>query len=125
MMLKDALEYYRNIIITTQSEYTKITYPLKKQNWTKTEEKQLKRLQNSFSAFFSADYVMCKNLHFWGESLQPAKNYYQMKLVCDVFGVDHSKKASNQTYICDELAAGPKTLTTLYHSSTILLIHTN
>ena len=68
-----------------------------------------KTLQDSFSAFVSADYMMSKNLPFWGESPQPAKTYYQMKLVCDVFGiVDHSKKASNHTYICDEVAAGPK-----------------
>jgi len=52
---------------------------------------------------------MSKNLPFWGESPQPAKTYYQMKLVCDVFGiVDHSKKLSNYTYLCDELAAGSK-----------------
>ena len=69
----------------------------------------MKRLQNSFSTFISADHMMCKNLPFCDESPQPAKTYYQMKLVCDVFGnVDHSKKASNHTYICDELAAGCK-----------------
>ena len=97
------------MVIATQSEYTKITSLLKKQNRTKTEEKQLKKLQDSFAAFISADYMMSKNLPFWGESPQPAKTYYQMKLVCDMFGiVDHSKKASNHTYICDELAAGPK-----------------
>ena len=97
------------MVVSTQSEYTKITYLIKKQKRTRTEEKQLKRLQNSFSAFISADYMMSKNLPFWGESPQPAKTYYQMKLVCDVFGiVNHSEKASNHTYICDELAAGPK-----------------
>ena len=73
---QDALEYYRNMLISTPSEYTKITCLLKKQNRTKTEEKQLKRLQNSFSAFISADYMMSKNLPFWGESPQPAKTYY-------------------------------------------------
>ena len=106
---QNALEYYRDMVVSTQSEYTKITYLIKKQKRTRTEEKQLKRLQNSFSAFISADYMMSKNLPFWGESPQPAKTYYQMKLVCDVFGiVNHSEKASNHTYICDELAAGPK-----------------
>ena len=106
---QDALEYYRNMAITTQSQYTKITSLLSKEKRTKSEENQLKRLQDSFSAFISADYMMSKNLPFWGESPQPATTYYQMKLVCDLFGiVDHSKKASNHTYICDELVAGPK-----------------
>lgn len=117
---QDALEYYRNMVISTQSQYTKITSLLSKENRNRNEEKQLKRLQDTFSAFVSADYMMSKNLPFWGESPQPAKTYYQMKLVCDVFGiVDHSKKASNHTYICDELAAGPKntdhTISFLHH----------
>lgn len=106
---QEALDHYRNMVIATQAKYTKITSLLSKENRTRAEEKQLKNLQDSFSAFVSADYMMSKNLPFWGESPQPAKTYYQMKLVCDVFGiVDHSKKTSNHTYICDELAAGPK-----------------
>ena len=39
----------------------------------------------------------------------PGHNYYQMKLVHDLFGiVDHSKKGteSNYVYVCDELTAG-------------------
>ena len=82
----------------------------------------LQKLQSEYTAFISADYMMSKNLPFWGESPQPAKTYYMMKLVCDVFGiVDHSKqgKDSNYTYLCDELAAGPKntdrTITFLNH----------
>ena len=119
---QDALEYYRNMAITTQSQCTKITSLLSKEKRTKSEENQMKRLQDSFSAFISADYMISKNLPFWGESPQPAKTYYQMKLVCDLFGiVDHSKKASNHTYICDELAAEPKILTTLSHFLIILL----
>ena len=52
---------------------------------------------------------MSKNLPFWGESPQPEKTYYQMKLVFGI--VDHSKedRESNYTYLCDELAAGSKT----------------
>lgn len=52
---------------------------------------ELNRLQDTFSAFVSADYMMGKNLPHWGVSAQPSKTYYMMKLVCDVFGiVDHS-----------------------------------
>ena len=72
----------------------------------------LTKLQSEYSAFVSADYMMSKNLPFWGESPQPAKTYYQMKLVCDVFGIiDHSNQGreSHYTYLCDELAAGSKT----------------
>lgn len=72
----------------------------------------LQELQHDYSAFISADYMMGKNLPFWGESPQPAKTYYQMKLVHDLFGIiDHSKKGTecNFLYICDELAAGSKT----------------
>ena len=71
----------------------------------------LHTLQAEYTAFLSADYMMSKTLPFWGESPQAAKTYYQMKLVCDVFGVvDHSKagKEGNYTYLCDELAAGSK-----------------
>ena len=66
---QDALEYYRNMAITTQSQYTKVTSLLSKEKQTKSEENQLKRLQDSFSAFISADYMMSKiypfgvNLH--------------------------------------------------------------
>ena len=61
---QDALEYYRNMTIATQSQYTKITSLLSKEKRTKSEENQLKRLQDSFSAFISADYMMSKNLPF-------------------------------------------------------------
>ena len=62
---QNALEYYRNKAIITQSQYTKITSLLSKENRTKGEENQLKRLQDSFSAFVSADYMMSfgVNLH--------------------------------------------------------------
>ena len=52
--------------------------------------------------------MMSKNLPYWGESTQPGKTYYLMKLVCDVFGiVDHSN-SKGYTYVCDEVAAGSK-----------------
>ena len=60
------------------------------------------------SAFISADYMMSKNLPYGGESAQPGKTYYLMKLVCDVFRiVDHLGQKS-YTYICDEIAACSK-----------------
>ena len=103
-----ALECYRTLVVKTQAEYTEITSLLKKDR-TSAEEKRLLMLQKNYSGFVSADYMMSKNLPFWGELPQPAKMYYQMKLVCDVFViVDHSKKPNNYTYLCDELAAGPK-----------------
>ena len=52
--------------------------------------------------------MMSKNLPYWGESPQPGKTYYLMKLVCDIFGIiDHSTSKS-YTYTCDEVAAGAK-----------------
>jgi len=68
----------------------------------------LTELQSEYSAFVSAEYMMSKNLPFWGEFPQPAKTY-QMRLVCDVFGIiDHSKQGTetHYTYLCEELAAG-------------------
>ena len=105
---QEALECYRTLVMKAQAGYTEITALLKKDR-TNAEEEQLQTLQENYSAFASADYMMSKNLPFWGESPQPAKTYYQMKLVCDVLGiVEHSKKPNNYTYFCDELAAGPK-----------------
>ena len=109
---QDALEYYRKLKVETQAKYAQINALLNEENRTQSEDAMLAKLQSEYSAFVSADYMMSKNLPFWGESPQPAKTYYQMKLVCDVFGiVDHSKedRESNYTYLCDELAAGSKT----------------
>jgi len=71
--------------------------------------------------------MVSKNLTFWGESPQPAKTYYQMKLVCDAFGIiDHSKqgKESHYTYLVRSLLLGRKTQTILSRSFNISLIHT-
>ena len=108
---QDALQYYRKLSVETRTEYAHITSLLSKNDRTRAEEVKLTELKDRYSAFVSADYMMSKNLPFWGESPQPAKTYYQMKLVCDIFGiVDHSKhgKENNITYLCDELAAGSK-----------------
>ena len=105
---QDALSYYRTQSVQTQAKYAQITSLLNRSCRTKTEDETLSQLQHEYSAFVSADYMMSKNLPYWGESPQPAKTYYQMKLVCDVFGiVDHSQQKS-YTYLCDELAAGSK-----------------
>ena len=69
---------------------------------------ELNKLKKTFSAFISADYMMGKNLPHWGSSAQPSKTYYMMKLVHDIFGlVDHTSKIK-YAYLCDEVAAGPK-----------------
>ena len=68
----------------------------------------LEALKKSFCAFVSADYMMGKNLPYWGESAQPSKTYYMIKLVCDVFGiVDHGSN-KQYAYLCDEVAAESK-----------------
>ena len=89
---QDALEYYRKLSVETRVKYAQITSLL-------SEDVMLTELQSEYSAFVSADYMMSKNLPFWGESPQPAKTYYQMKLVCDVFGIiDHSKQGKESHY---------------------------
>ena len=105
---QDALSYYWTQSVQTQAKYAQITSLLSRSCRTKNEDATLSELQREYSAFVSADYMMSKNLPYWGESPQPAKTYYQMKLVCDGFGiVDHSQQ-KNYTYLCDELAAGSK-----------------
>ena len=63
--------------------------------------------------------MMGKNLPHWGESAQPSKTYYMMKMVYDVFGVIDHSSGKRYAYLCDEHAAGPKstdhTLTFLDH----------
>ena len=86
------LEYYRRLTSETESTY-RCTCILQQQNLTAVKSAELEKLKSEFSAFISADYMMGKNLPYWGESAQPSKTYYMMKLVCDVFGiVDHSSK---------------------------------
>lgn len=112
---QDALEYYRKLSVETVVKYTKISGPLSKEHRTEAENVTFRELQSDYSGFVSADYMMGKNLPFWGESPQPAKTYYQMQLVHDVFGIiDHSKKGTdgNFVYICDELAVDLKLLIT-------------
>ena len=111
---QNGLEYYNKLANETKFCYQRI---LKMQQQSTCYH--LQTMQEDFTAFISADYMMSKNLPYWGDSAQPGKSYYMMKLVCDVFGiVDHSTD-SNYTYICDELAAGSKssdhTLTFLNH----------
>ena len=89
------LEYYRRLTSETESTYRRISI-LQQQDLTAVKSAELQKLKREFSAFISADYMMGKNLPYWGESAQPSKTYYMMKLVCDVFGiVDHS---SNKRY---------------------------
>ena len=86
---------------------------------TAEEKAVLDDLTGEFSVMLSADYMMGKNLPYWGESAQPGKTYYMMKLVCDVFGIVDHALCKNYTYMCDERAAGPKstdhTITFLDH----------
>jgi len=99
-------EYYRRLTSETESTYRCICI-LQQQDLTPVKSAELKKLKREFSAFISADYMMGKNLPYWGESAQPSKTY-MMKLVCDVFGiVDHSSN-KRYTYLCDECAAWPK-----------------
>ena len=103
-----ALDYYRQLVTETESMYLQIRVLLQQSKLSSFEKAKLKRLKKNFSAFLSADYMMSKNLPYWGESAQPGKTYYLMKLVCDVFGIiDHSNQGG-YTYICDEVAAGAK-----------------
>ena len=69
---------------------------------------KLEMLQQKYSVFISADYMMGKNLPHWGKSAPPSKTYYMMKLVCNVCGiVDHSS-SKEYAYLYDEVAAGSK-----------------
>ena len=99
-----ALEYYQNLILDTTTAYKQINV-LQQQD---LNAQNLETLKKDFCAFVSADYMMGKNLPYWGESAQPSKTYYMMKLVCDIFGiVDHGSN-KQYAYLCDEVAAGSK-----------------
>lgn len=89
---QSGLEFYRKLSSETESTYEHICI-MQQQDVTQDRSAELEKLKREFSAFISADYMMGKNLPHWGESAQPSKTYYMMKLVCDVFGiVDHSSK---------------------------------
>ena len=118
---------YQKLKVETQAKYAQINALLNEENHTQSEDAMLAKLQSEYSAFVSADYMMSKNLPFWGESPQPAKTYYQMKLVCDVFGiVNHSKRierATTPTFVMS-LQLGQKRQTTLFLFSNTSLITT-
>ena len=101
---QEAFRYYRQLSVETETKYLRISKLLAKEHRTKSENATLEELQGEYSAFVSADYMMGKNLPFWGESPQ---------LVHDLFGIiDYSRqgKKCNYVYLCDEAAAGSKTL---------------
>ena len=101
------LEYYQNLILDTATANKRISM-LQQQDLDAQKLTQLEALKKSFCVFVSADYMMGKNLPYWGESAQPSKTYYMMKLVCDVFGiVDHGSN-KQYAYLCDEVATGSK-----------------
>ena len=97
------LEYYRNLISDATTTYAQKS-KLLQQDLDEERINHLEAFKKSFCAFVSADYMMGKNLPYWGESAQPSKTYYMMKLVCDVFGIVDQQYA----YLCDEVAAGSK-----------------
>lgn len=101
------LEYYKRLTSETESTYKHIC-TLQQQDLTPDKSAELEKLQTKFSAFISADYMMGKNLPHWGESAQPSKTYYMMKLVCDVFGIIDHASNKRYTYLCGECAAGSK-----------------
>ena len=104
---QSGLEYYKNLVSDTNSMYMRISM-LEKLPSTPENTTELKKLKMKFTAFISADFMMGKNLPYWGNSAQPSKTYYMMKLVHDIFGlVDHASKIK-YAYLCDEVAAGPK-----------------
>ena len=97
---------------------------LQLQNLDNEQSAHLEDLKRSFCAFVSTDYVMGKNLPYWGESAQPSKTHYMMKLVCDVFGiVDHGPN-QQYTYLCDKVVhhLNKAVITTI--TSTRKTIHT-
>jgi len=105
---QESLEYYRRLASECAFTYKQIVSLMGKEKLTPDEEVRLEGLTNNFSALLSADYMMGKNLPYWGESAQPGKTYYMMKLVCDVFGIVDHGLSQKFTYICDERAAGSK-----------------
>ena len=91
---QDALEYYRKHVVKTRTKYAQIISLMSKEHRTEAEDSMLTKLQSEYSAFVGVDYMMSKNLPFWGESPQPAKTYYQMKLVF-TFCLDNARVCKN------------------------------
>ena len=112
------LQYYKQLVSETQSTFSRVLM-LQRSDLTPETSSELDSLKKQFSAFVSADYMMGKNLPHWGNSAQPSKSYYMMKLVCDVFGVVDHSTGKAYAYECDETAAGAKstdyTITFLDH----------
>lgn len=104
---QNGLEYYKKLVSETRTTYMRIPM-LEEQQSTPENRAELNKLKENFSAFVSADYMMGKNLPFWGNSAQPSKTYYMMKLVHDILGVVDHASGIRYAYICDEVAAGPK-----------------
>ena len=94
-----ALEFYRQLVTETEVKYIQISALQQRSKLTPSAKANLKRLQN-FGVFISADYMMSKKLPYWGESAQPGKTYYLMKLVCDIFGIIDHSDGKGYTYIC-------------------------
>jgi hypothetical protein len=59
--------------------YKHIQALMAKESITAEERAVLDNLTSEFSAMLSADYMMGKNLPYWGDSAQPRKTYYMMK----------------------------------------------
>ena len=97
--VQDALEFYYKLTVETQAEYVQITSLLANEQRSEAANAMLTKLQEVYSAFVSADYMMSKNLPFWGESPQPAKTSDEA-CVCDVFGMMYSQQGS-YTCLCD------------------------
>ena len=84
---QDGLEYYKKLATETETTYKLIRM------YITTWEILLHKSQLSSKSFKDLfPPCLVKNLPRWGESAQPSKTYYMMKLVCDVFGiVDHQR----------------------------------
>ena len=88
---QSAMEFYRKTVIETTAKYKHIMSLLKNTSRNNLESARLVELQKEYAGFISADYMMTRTSPYWGSTPQPAKTYYQMKLVVDIFGiVDHS-----------------------------------
>ena len=103
------MDFYRKTVIETTVKYKHIMSLLKNTSRNNLESARLVELQKEYAGFISADYMMTRTLPYWGSTPQPAKTYYQIKLVVDIFGiVDYSSSEKNFAYLCDEIAAGAK-----------------
>jgi len=80
---------------------------------------RLTQLKNNFINVISCDFMQSANLPFWGESPQPAKTYYQKKIVYDVFGLVDESWDRKYVYVSNEKFTGAKnsdhTINYLHH----------